>query len=293
MVSAASKVVYWGIVLGLLWAGLRWFERANLYIPSREHLFHPGTYGIAYEDVDFQAADGTPLHAWFVDGRAGRTAKNVPNDPPLPELLPLKRPAAPIVLFFHGNGGNISHRVQKLRVFRQMGVSVLIFDYRGYGKSKGSPSEKGTYLDGAAAVKLLQDRTGVAPEDLVYYAESLGCGVAVETALRFPPAALILDSGFTSTAAMGREVFPFLPVKWMVRYRYDNLSKMPSLRSPLLVMHSPGDDIVPYSMGKSLFEAAPEPKGFFESQGNHNEGFLDTKGWGRSIRDFLDRSLRG
>src|SRR5438270_4951145 len=114
------------------------------------------------------------------------------------------------------------------------------------------------------------------PDRVVLYGESLGCAVATEMAVRHPSAALILESPFTSTTAMGRRVYPWLPVRWMVRYQYDNLAKIPKIHVPLLIMHSPQDEIVPFPMAQQLFAAAPQPKRFFELTGDHNEGYLVT-----------------
>ncbi|MBI3300178.1 MAG: alpha/beta hydrolase [Elusimicrobia bacterium] len=261
-----QKLVWTGLALAGLWAGLRWFERANLYIPSARHEAHPGSYGLPYEDLSLSSADGARPHGWFLS--AG------PHTPS-------------VVVVFHGNGGNISHRLEKARALRAMGHSVLLFDYRGYGKSLGRPSEKGLYLDGEAAAREGLARAGGDPKRVAYYGESLGCAVALETALRLPPAALVLDSPFASTVAMGRAAFPWLPSEWLVRERYDNAAKIPRLKVPLQVMHSPQDDIIPFAMGRQIFSAAPEPKTFVETQGDHNEGFMETPHWASSIQAFL------
>jgi len=286
-----NKLVYWAVALVLLWAGLRWFERRSLYMPIYDHYAHPGTYGMPYEDVPFTTSDGVELHGWYIDGSLPDTLAPVINDPPLPstDSLHSGKHGPPVVLFFHGNAGNISHRIQKLRIFRGMRASVFIFDYRGYGKSRGKPSERGTYLDGLAAVDYLERVKKIPRENIVYFGHSLGCAVAVETALRKPPGGLILSSPFTSTAAMGKIVFPFLPVDWLVTYRYDNLRKIGGLAAPLLVMHSEADDIIPYSMGEELFAAAPEPKTFVKTLGDHNEGFLETPYYGEKMREFIAR----
>lgn len=280
----------------LLWAAVRWFERVNLYHPAHGYDLLPTDYGIPYEDISFTAEDGASLHGWLTTANVSSRSKAavVPHmdiplllEPVIPSCSPLPPSSLPLtVVVFHGNAGNLANRIQKLRIFRQLGVDVLLFEYRGYGRSRGRPTERGTYLDGQAAVDWLS-RRGVPLERMVFYGESLGCAVALETALRRPPAALILDSGFTSTIAMGKAVFPFLPVRLMVSFHYDNLSKVPMLKAPLLVMHSPDDDIVPYRMGRALFEAAPEPKRFVETRGDHNGGFLETPNWAESIRAFL------
>lgn len=290
----ANKLAYWIVALVLLWGGLRWFERLNLYIPSREHYAHPGTYGMPYEDVTFTASDGTRLHGWYIDAAVSDTRAHVINDPPLPRTAALRsgKSGPPVVVFFHGNAGNISHRIQQLRIFRGMAASIFIFDYRGYGKSTGWPSENGTYLDGVAAVEYLEKVRNISWENIFYFGHSLGSAVALETALRRPPRGLILSSPFTSTADMGKIVFPFLPVEWLVSYRYANLKKIGGLSAPLLLMHSKADDIVPYWMGEKVFGAAHEPKTFVETLGDHNEGFLETPYYGSKMREFISGHMR-
>lgn len=284
-----SKVLYLVVGLLLFYAFLRWFERANLYFPSRSHDLLPTAAGLPFEEVGFKTADGVRLSAWYSDvSEPARGPQGV--EPELRGVVPLKSgPDGPlVVLHFHGNAGNISHRLPKLRIFRGIGMSALLVDYRGYGKSKGRPSEKGTYLDGEAAADYLVREKGVPLERIVYLGTSLGGAVALETALRRPPRALILESAFTSTADMGRILLPFLPVKLLVRHKYDNIGKIPRLKTPVLVLHSPEDDIIPFEMGRRLFEAAPEPKSFAELSGDHNEGFLAGPAYAAAIRDFLE-----
>jgi fermentation-respiration switch protein FrsA (DUF1100 family) len=250
-----------------LGAFLRWFERVNLYHPGRILDELPGSAGLAWEEARFASEDGTRLHGWVIRGRA--------------------EPRRGRVLFFHGNAGNISHRLGKAALLAQEGLEVFLFDYRGYGLSGGSPGEKGLYLDGRAARRFLGSR---GPEGVAYYGESLGCAVALQTALDFPPEALVLDAAFTSVPDMARVLFPGLPLGWLLRERYDNLAKVPGLRCPLLAVHSRGDELVPFSMGRALFEAAPGPKRFLESRGGHNDGFLETPLWSREIADFIFES---
>jgi len=281
------KSIIWIVLIGaLLFAALRMLEHASLYLPTLTHEAHPGTYGISYEEIKLTTEDGLTLDAWFIDGNKPTSGI---DDPPLPSMTRLLK--NPIVLFFHGNGGNISHRIQKIRYFVEMGASVLIFDYRGYGKSEGRPNEKGTYQDARAAAAEALLRADGDSSRIFYYAESLGCAVALQTALDLPPQALVLDSAFTSTAEMGALVFPWLPSRLIVKNRYDNIFKIKNLGVPLLVLHSSGDDIIPFEMGRRLFEAAPEPKKFVETTGDHNGGFLDSPNWGPAIADFLKEKL--
>jgi hypothetical protein len=262
--------LWWLLAIPLLWLGLRWFERANLYFPSRSLAADPGLLGLPFEDLRLTAADGVSIHAWFV---------------------PLKE-GSPVALFCHGNAGNISGRLDKLLVLRRAGAAALFFDYRGYGRSSGRPDEQGTYQDAEAAYLWLTQVRGVPPGSIFIHGESLGGAVALELALRRKAAGLVLESTFTSVVEMCRHVFPFLPAGLLVRFRYDTLSKIPRLPCPLLLMHGPADDLVPFSMGRSLFAAAPEPKTFVELRGGHNDGFLESgPAYERAIAGFISRAV--
>jgi fermentation-respiration switch protein FrsA (DUF1100 family) len=262
----------------------RWFERLNLYHPDAVLGAFPDSYGLAYEELRLRTEDGETLHGWFLPAPVQGAAPRIGAAPASPS------PAGAVVIF-HGNAGNVSHRLPKARIFHEAGRAVLLFDYRGYGRSTGTPSEEGTYRDAAAALSELE-RRGFPSTRTAYYGESLGCAVALESALRKPPAALVLDSPFTSVVEMAERLFPWLPARVLMRSRYDNLAKIGRLRCPLLVLHSPQDEIVPFEMGRRLFAAAPEPKEFFESRGGHNEGFLDSPGFAPAIARFLKRSLK-
>ncbi|HAM36912.1 MAG TPA: alpha/beta hydrolase [Elusimicrobia bacterium] len=260
--------LWWLAGLIALWLGLRWFERINLYFPSRRLEGDPRLIGLAFEELRLTARDGVKIHGWFV---------------------PLK-PESPVIIFCHGNGGNISHRLDKLQILNRAGASILLFDYRGYGSSTGRPTEQGTYQDAEAAYRWLVDEKKIRPEIIVAHEESLGGAVALELAARRKVAGLILESTFTSVVEMGRRVYPFLPMGMLVHSRYDSISKINKVSAPILVMHSPDDDIVPYDMGRKLYEAAPEPKTFLEMKGGHNEGFIETgPAYESAIAAFLRR----
>jgi len=259
---------WWLLGIPLLWLGLRWFERINVYFPSRRMEGDPGLIGLDFTDLRLASGLGGTIHAWFV---------------------PL-RPESPVVIFCHGNAGNISHRMDKLFILRRAGASVLMFDYRGYGLSPGRPNEQGTYQDAEAAHRWLVEDKRIPPERIVVHGESLGGAVAMELALRRKVGGLILESTFTSIVEMGRRLLPFLPVKLLARWHYDNLAKAKKISVPVLVMHSPQDDIVPFEMGRRLYAAAPEPKTFVELRGSHNEGFLDAgPAYEEAIAQFLSR----
>jgi len=217
-----------------------------------------------YEEVTLSTDDGESLSAWWIAGNG------------------------PLIVFFHGNGGNISHRIEKLRAFHLQGASVFIFDYRGYGKSTGSPTEQGLYIDGAAATAWAQAKAKSLGVPLIYYGESLGTAVAVEAALKIAPNKLVLDSPFTSTVAMAKVFFPFLPGRLIIRDRFDSLSKIGQIRVPLVVLHSPDDEMIPYRMGKDLFDASrSDEKVFIETSGGHNDGFLSSESWEKALSELL------
>jgi len=228
-------------------------EQMFLYFPDSELVMTPADLGLESQEVFFSAADGTELHGWFLPGETGQ----------------------PLVVFCHGNAGNISHRVDNLRLLRQLGVSVFIFDYRGYGKSQGKASEEGTYSDLRGALTWLNEK-GWTAKRMIYFGRSVGAGVALQLALEQPPAGLVLESPFTSIKAMGRHHYPllWLLAGWAFEARYDNLTKIGQLKAPLLIFHGDRDQIVPWQMGNELFERASSAKQFYSIPGaGHNDTY--------------------
>ena len=250
---------------GLLAAWLYANQGRLLYFPLRELEATPAAIGLPFETVHLETEDGLRLHAW---------------------LVPAPAPAsAPVVLFCHGNAGNISHRLESIALFHRLGLSVLIFDYRGYGESEGEPDEQGTYRDVRAAWRYLRRQRRVAAADIVVFGRSLGAAVAAWLAAREQPRAVILESAFTSAVALGAEIYPWLPVDRLLRHRYDTLGQLPSIGAPLLVIHSRDDEIVPCHHGRTLFDAAlAGRKQMLEIRGAHNDGFLSS---GTAYRDAL------
>lgn len=251
----------------ILWIGLRFFEKKLVFIPSRTMWAHPGTVGLAYENLSLRASDGVTLRAWWIPGAS---------------------PEAPVMLCLHGNGGNLSNRTDKVRIFHDAGAAQLWIEWRGYGESGGSPDEPGLYRDALAGWAWLNAVKAVPPERLILYGESLGNGPAVELAARVPAAGLIVDSGFTSIPDMGRIVLPWFPSR-LARIRFDNLSRLPKIAIPTMFLHSRQDDIIPYEMARRNFAASGSAKKtFVELKGSHNEGFLETgPAYGKAIKDFL------
>jgi len=265
--SAAFAVLRLTLVLSALGGLLLLFETRFIYFPSRAHEATPAGLGLPSEEVLFTAEDGVRLHGWFLPVRGARWT----------------------VLLSHGNAGNISHRLDRtLFLQTRLGASVLLYDYRGYGRSEGSPDEPGTYRDARAAYRYLVERRRVPPERLVLFGESLGSAVSLDLALAHPAAALILEAPFTSVPAMARTTI-FFPLAPFVRTRYDNLEKVGRLQMPLLVLQGDHDEVVPFAQGRRLFEAAPGPKRFFAIPGaGHNDAFLvGGDAYWQTIADFL------
>ncbi|MDT8364622.1 MAG: alpha/beta hydrolase [Nitrosomonas sp.] len=248
------------------------FQSSLIYFPDKVVHSTPAAWGLSHEDVTLVTTDGTTLHGWW---------------------LPHPYPRASL-LFLHGNGGNIAYRLQKLQLFHQLGLSILIIDYQGYGRSEGNPDEQGTYLNARAAWDFLIQKKGTATEKIIIYGESLGGAIAAWLTNQVQAGALIVESSFTSIRDMGKYYYPFLPVDTITRIHYPTRDYLQTVTQPVLIIHSPTDEIVPYQMGRQLFELANPPKTFLEIQGTHNEGFLQsgaiyTDGLNRFIGQYFKR----
>ena len=247
---------------------LRWFEHSQVYHPDRVLTATGAELGRPFEDVSFKASDGVELNGWFFPASTNSHRQHL------------------AVLFCHGNGGNISHRLDTYVALLATGVNIFVFDYRGYGRSLGRPSEEGTYRDVQAAYGWLRQK-GFPGANIIAFGESLGGGIAAELAAREPVGGLVLQSTFTSVTDMGAEFFPWLPVRWLGTIRYDTRSKLPRLHVPVLVMHSPADELVRFRHGKANFAAANEPKLFWELQGDHNNPLADAPHFIAGVEKFL------
>lgn len=260
-------VAYFAIVL------LVYFFQSNLvYYPQigRSIVVTPKEAGLEYEPVKIATEDGVALDGWYVLARQPRG----------------------VVLFFHGNAGNISHRMDIVQSFHRLGLSTLIIDYRGYGMSTGKPSEQGTYLDAEAAWRHLTEVKRVPAENIVLFGESLGGAVAAWLAARKKPRALIMMSAFTSVPDLAAKHYWFLPVRLLARFDYNTLENLKAITCPALIIHSPEDEIIPFGQGRALFDAAKEPKQFLQIRGGHNDGFiLSREIWQNGVGAFLDRHL--
>jgi hypothetical protein len=247
------SIISIGLILYVSLALLLFIFQAHfIYFPTRSIEATPAIIGLAYETVEIRTEDGVNLSGWFIPAEG---AKN-------------------IVLFFHGNAGNISHRLASIEMYHHLGLNVFIIDYRGYGQSEGQPGEAGTYLDALAAWRYLVEERQIEPARIIIYGESLGGAVGAWLAERHPPGAFMIASTFTSIPDMAARQYPIFPVRLLARIQYNTLARLPRIQAPILIAHSPDDEIVPYSHAQQLFEAAPEPKTFLKLRGGHNDGFI-------------------
>lgn len=263
-------------VLAAAWGGLAlWLfvSQSNLvFYPEidRKVASTPASANLQYEDLHLKTSDGIDLHGWYV---------------------PAPKPRG-TVLFLHGNAGNISHRIDSIEMFHRLGYSTLIFDYRGYGNSSGKPTEQGTYRDAEAAWGYLTGQLQIPECRIVLFGESIGGAVAAWLAAGKKPGALVISSGFTSVPDLGQQLYPYFPIRLLARIRYDTRKSLLSVSAPVLIAHSPQDDIIPFEHGQALFAAANPPKQFLELAGGHNEGFIFMReAWVKVLGDFLSERM--
>ena len=245
-ISAIAAGIYISLML-LLFV----FQSSLIYFPDNRIISTPHEIGLKFDAIDFRSMDGVELFGWFIPGDSDV-----------------------VVLFCHGNAGNISNRLDSLRIFNRLGLNTFIFDYRGYGKSKGRATEQGTYRDAGAAWNYLVKEKSFPEDRIIIFGRSLGGAIAAHLAMTKQPAALILESTFSSIPDLGAELYPLFPVRLLSRFRYATAEFVRRVHCPVLVMHSPGDDIVPYDLGVQVYQAANESKEFLQMSGDHNNGFL-------------------
>ena len=253
---------------GLLIVVVYFMQSRMLYLPNvsgRALTMTPIDVGMDYQDVSIETADEVALHGWFIAGRSSQ-----------------------VLLFFHGNAGNISHRLDSIRQFHDLGLSVLIIDYRGYGQSGGKTTEKGIYRDADAAWRYLTEDRGLSDSDIVVFGRSLGASVAAWLAAQEQPLALIVESSFTSIPDIAQELYPWLPARWLSRFSHATRDYIQDVRCPVLVAHSRDDEIIPFHHGQAIFAAANEPRTLLTLHGSHNDAFLrDERTYVEGIRTFL------
>ncbi|TAN36231.1 MAG: alpha/beta hydrolase [Verrucomicrobia bacterium] len=256
-------------VLLLLYGLLRLFEWKSLYFPRVNVECTPAVLGLAFEDITLVTEDGVQLSGWWV---------------PHPQ-------ARGTIIHCHGNAGNLGHRVDLAADLHRLGLNVFLFDYRGYGRSHGWPSERGLYRDARAAYEFVRAQYGNAEQPpILVHGQSLGAAVAAQLAHDKPVRGLILESAFTSVPDMAQQLYPLLPLHLLCAARYDVRAKVHHLAVPKLIAHSAEDEMVPYAMSRQLFEAAAPPKRFVTLGGGHNDGTWSDE-YRQVLREFVDQTL--
>jgi fermentation-respiration switch protein FrsA (DUF1100 family) len=265
------RVLQLVVIVAAVWLYLRFFEWRNLYHPTRRLAATPAVMGLEFEDVFFMTEDGRRLHGWWIPSDGARGT----------------------IIYCHGNAGNIGDRVAPCADLLKLDLNVFIFDYRGYGLSRGIPNEKGTYRDARAAYEVVRARYDDTEDPpVIIYGGSLGGAVAIQLALDKNVRGLILENTFPSVIEVGERLYPWLPIRWFSRYRYDSTVKVPDLRVPKLFAHSMHDQLIPYDMGRRLFEKAAEPKQFITLQGYHEEAtWNETPTYWRAMEVFVTSVL--
>lgn len=247
------------------------FQRRLIYYPSRAaYEATPAERGLPFEDLTLTTHDGVDIAAWYMPHSQAKGT----------------------VLFLHGNAGNMAGRIDDAQILHRMGVNVLMIDYRGFGRSKGRPDEQGTYEDAETGWRYLVETLGQSPDAIVIFGRSLGGAIAIELASRQTPAGLVVESTFTNIVDVGRRLFPLLPVRWIVSYKYDSIQKVPSITCPKLHFHGTDDSLITFENGRTLFDAAAEPKQFIETPGGHGEaGFTYSSEYSGQLRTFIESVL--
>jgi uncharacterized protein len=268
------KLIIYGIGAYAVFCIYVYFMQSGLIfypnMPGRNLVSTPEDIGLTYQNVEVVTEDNIRLHGWFI-----------PNNN-----------AKGTVLFFHGNAGNISHRLDSIEIFHHLELNVFIFDYRGYGQSEGKITEKGTYRDAEAAWNYLIYTRGISEKQIIIFGRSLGASIGAWLAGKHTPAALIIESGFASVASMAKRLYPFLPIRWLARFKYNTKQYVKNVSSPVLVAHSKDDEIIPYDEGREIFAAAPEPKQFLEMRGGHNDGFIVSgASYINGLKSFINKYL--
>lgn len=275
-----QKILPIGLVAYFGFCALIYFNQSEMLfypdISGRGLVTTPLSRGMQYDNIELMTSDHIKLHGWFI----------------FADTTPENKKAA-TVLFFHGNAGNISHRMNSIEQFHQLGLNVFIIDYRGYGLSKGKITEAGTYRDAEAAWLYLTKNRALSESEIIIFGRSLGGSVAAWLAYKVTPAGLIVESVFSSVPSMGQRLYPFLPVHLLSRFQYHTKKYIKTINCPVLVAHSPDDEIIPFEEGMDVFNAAPEPKQFLSMRGGHNNGFIVSgSDYINGIESFINKSLR-
>ncbi len=263
------KIVFIIVALIVLFfLSIRSIEKKSLYYPLREIDGTPRDIGLDYEDVRVMTRDGVRISGWFIPSGSSRAT----------------------LIFSHGNGGNISHRLEKIKILNGLGLDVLIFDYRGYGGSKGSPSEKGLYLDAEAVYDYLVNQKKIPARKIVGYGESLGGAVIIDLAGKHELGGIIVEGAFSSVRDIAKRYFPLVP-SFVYKTTFDSYKKIRNVGYPKLHIHSTADEVVPFDLGEKLFDNASEPKEFVKLHGGHNDSFIISQDVFASKIDSFIQSL--
>ncbi|MBD2317722.1 alpha/beta hydrolase [Phormidium tenue] len=268
-------------ILAFAYIGLAialYLGQSNLvFMPSKDVIETPEILSIKFENIQITTRDNVNLDSWFVPAKD--------ND-----LV-----GKGVILFCHGNGGNISNRISYLPIFRELGLATFLFDYRGYGKSGGTPTEEGTYADVEAAWQYLTQERQIPPQKIIIYGESLGGAIASYLAQKNSQqngndnaGGLVLASTFTSISDRAAELYPFMPIRFLSRFSYNSIDRLPSIKIPVLVIHSIDDEIIPFHHGERNFQVANQPKKLVKLRGDHNSGFLDSlETYRNGVNEFI------
>lgn len=263
----ALKILYYALLIAVgLFLYVRFYEAKAIFFPAKKIVATPLDVGLPFEDIFFLSADGVTLNGWLV--------RSPSRD-------------APVLLFLHGNAGNLGNRLDKIAIFHKLGLNVFAIDYRGYGKSQGRPTEEGLYTDARSAYDYLRHRKDFQAHTIILYGESIGCTVAIDLASRQTVAALIAEGAFSSARDMAKVIVPAVPT-FLLRVKMDALGKIPAVTAPKLFIHSRYDEIVPFRLARKLFDAAQGPKEFLEIDGDHNQGYALSYGvYTQGLENFL------
>ncbi|HYD17994.1 MAG TPA: alpha/beta hydrolase [Patescibacteria group bacterium] len=266
MIVIVRLVLTLAVIYGLVLLAVYWGQRSLQYFPTADLGDPKLPEALKFQSLKIKTADGLENLAWYAPP-ADTTGK--------------------VIVYFHGNGGNISHRLPRAAIYLKRGYGVMLCEYRGYGGNRGKPTEKGLYDDARACVRYLADQ-GISTAQLILYGESIGSGVAVEMAREFQPPRLVLEAPFSSAADVAKIAYPFLPVDMLMQDRFDSIDKIKDVKSALLIVHGTVDGIVPYRLGQKLFEAANHPKEFVSVEGAGHSDLYDYK-IGEKVLDWLGR----
>ncbi|MBC8479624.1 MAG: alpha/beta hydrolase [FCB group bacterium] len=270
------KINYWALIitvlaiLGFSYAALivlfSYTQEKYIFSPQKELVADPLVLGLEYNNVIYKTTDGEAISGWFVPAENSRG----------------------VILICHGNAGNISHRLDTIKIFNMLHLDVFIFDYRGYGESTGIISEEGLYWDALGAWEYLVEKRKYNPDQIIIFGRSLGGSVAAWLAKTRDSAGLILESSFTSIKDLGNLVYPYLPIRMMTRFSFDTLEYLKNVDCPVLVIHSKEDEMIPIDHGLALYKAANQNKNFLEILGTHNTGFYTSqKKYMQAVEEFL------